>query len=334
MRRSKNGIPTVAILLGFTFTWAAHVKAGGIQITPFTNSVRVEINGRLFTEYHFNDAAKPYCYPLIGPGGVGMTRDWPMQDTPGEEHDHPHHRGFWFGHGGVNGNDLWTEREKTGKILHEKFTELKSGNESGTIKSRNTWVAVDGKILCTDERTLRFYNLGDAPVRAFDFEIIIYASRGDVLLGDTKEGLAGIRIAESMRLTKPTLKGEKPRPGNGRIVNSNGVRDAEAWGKHADWVDYCGPVNGKVVGIAMFDHPSNLRHPTGWHARDYGFLAANPFAAHDFEKQPEGAGDYTIPAGKSLTFRYRIYLHEGDEKQGRVAERYQEYVQTSTERAK
>ncbi len=49
-------------------------------------------------------------------------------------------------------------------------------------------------------------------------------------------------------------------------------------------------------------------------------------ALHDLEKQPEDAGNYTIPAGKSLTLRYRIFLHEGDERQGKVAERYQRFV--------
>jgi len=47
--------------------------------------------------------------------------------------------------------------------------------------------------------------------------------------------------------------------------------------KHADWCDYYGSIGGKTVGIAMFDHPSNPRHPTTWHVRDYGLFAANPF---------------------------------------------------------
>ena len=33
-----------------------------------------------------------------------------------------------------------------------------------------------------------------------------------------------------------------------------------------------------------------------------------------------------IPAGQSVTFRYRFYIHEGDEKQAKVAERYEEFV--------
>ena len=64
----------------------------GVQITRLADRLRVEINGQLFTEYFYKDVPRPYCYPLIGPGNVAMTRNWPMEDTPGEEHDHPHHR--------------------------------------------------------------------------------------------------------------------------------------------------------------------------------------------------------------------------------------------------
>ena len=130
-----------------------------------------------------------------------------------------------------------------------------------------------------------------------------------------------IRINEALRLTHG-----KGKPGTGRIVLSTGVQDGETWGKAAAWCDYHGPLDGKVVGIALFDHPSNPRHPTWWHVRDYGLFAANPFGAHEFEKKPAGTGDLTIPAGKSLTFKYRFYLHEGDEKQAKVAERYDAYV--------
>ena len=60
--------------------------------------------------------------------------------------------------------------------------------------------------------------------------------------------------------------------------------------------------------------------------RDYGLFAANPFGLHDFEKKEAGAGNLNIPAGKSVTFKYRFYIHEGDEKQAKVAERYKDYA--------
>ena len=50
----------------------------GVQIKEGTDSLRVDINGKLFTEYHFKDVPRPYFYPLIGPGELPMTRNWPM----------------------------------------------------------------------------------------------------------------------------------------------------------------------------------------------------------------------------------------------------------------
>src|SRR5450759_3208446 len=44
--------------------------ADGVQISKLDDRLRVEINGKLFTEYHFKDVPQPDCYPVLGPGGV------------------------------------------------------------------------------------------------------------------------------------------------------------------------------------------------------------------------------------------------------------------------
>lgn len=297
-------------------------QGAGVQISNLTGKVRIEIDGDLFTEYHYSGAPHLYYYPVIGPGGRMMTRHFPMKkDVEGEASDHPHHRSIWFSHGEVNGVDFWSESSKAGQIVHDKFLELKSGQQSGVIRSANKWVAPDGAVVCTDEQTFRVYNRPKTE-RLFDFEITLQAGDKPVVFGDTKEGTMGIRVAETMRL--------KGKVGQGHIVQSTGVRDEETWGKRAEWCDYHGPVDGKVVGVAIFDHPSNPRHPTWWHVRDYGLFAANPFGVHDFEKKPAHTGDLTIPAGGKVTFRYRFYFHEGDEKAGRVAARYADYARPSS----
>jgi hypothetical protein len=266
---------------------------------------------------------KPFLYPLLGPGGVPMTRNWPMKEVEGEDRDHPHQRSVWYAHGEVNGHDFWSEGSKAGMTVHQKFLVVQPGPEVGVIRSLNKLVTRDGQVLCTDERTMRFYNRSNQ--RLFDFEITIRATEADVVFGDTKEGTMAVRLAESMRLRAP-----KGKPGKGRIVNSEGAKDGETWGKRAKWCDYYGPVDGKIVGVAIFDHPGNPRHPTWWHVRDYGLFAANPFGVHDFEKKPKGAGDLKIPFGSSVTFRYRFYMHEGDEKQADVEGQYQLYVTETT----
>jgi hypothetical protein len=119
---------------------------------------------------------------------------------------------------------------------------------------------------------------------------------------------------------------EKKKGYEGRLVNSEGLSGEAAWGKKALWVDCSGPVDGKVYGYALFDAPTNLRHPTTWHARTYGLLTANPFGLSSFDKNAE-KGDWTLEEGKSQTFRYRIYFHAGDEKAGGVGERFADYAQ-------
>jgi hypothetical protein len=339
----KRNIITVTLLsLAICSLQTALPQA--VQVKQLDDRIRVEINGKLFTEYWFKGDQHPaiitskssdgkekqqviptkhvYFYPVIGPGGVQMTRNWPMvPNAPDEEYDHPHHRSLWFSHGDVNGIDFWSEGPKAGKIVHDKFIELKSGDDYGLIRSTCQWIAPDGKVILTDERIFRVYNRPDNE-RLFDFDVTLKAPQdSDVILGDTKEGTMAVRVAESMRLNRG-----KRGKGEGHIVQSTGVKDNETWGKRAEWCDYYGPVQGKIVGIAIFDHPDNPRHPTYWHVRDYGLFAANPFGIHDFEKKPAGTGNLTIPAGKSVTFKYRFYIHEGDEVQGKVAEKYKEYI--------
>lgn len=307
-------------LLATLPAWAA------VEMKQGPEKVRVEIGGQLFTEYCFAGAPHVYFHPLIGPGGARMTRDWPMRETPGEERDHPHHRSLWFSHGAVNGVDFWTEaapgktlKQPSGRIEHVKFLEVQGGEKEGVIRDQLRWVAADGSVPLTSVQTFRVL---DGVERAIDFSMTLTAGEKAVTLGDTKEGTMALRIAESMRLILPGKK-----PGAGKIVNSAGDLDGKVWGTKAAWADYSGPVEGQVVGIAIFDHPKNPRHPTRWHARDYGLFAANPFCEHEMDKsQPAGTGDYKLAPGQSVTFQYRIILHAGDAAEAKIAERFAAYA--------
>src|SRR5437867_2170258 len=104
--RSLLSCAVVCMLLTFCAKDSeAAEKGGGVRIVEAPDRLRVEINGAPFTEYFFKDVPRPFCYPLLGPGGLPLTRNWPMKDTPGEEHDHKHHRSLWFTRGQVNGSD-------------------------------------------------------------------------------------------------------------------------------------------------------------------------------------------------------------------------------------
>jgi hypothetical protein len=253
-----------------------------------------------------------------------MTRAYPLRKVEGEETDHIHQRSLWFTHGDVNGVDFWMEGARAGKQVHKEFVRVEGGKQA-TLVTRNDWVGPDGKKMIEDERRLAFFQLGDN--RVIDYDILLKATEGAVTFGDTKEGSFGIRVAESMRVTKA-----KKKPGEGRIVNSEGQRDLAAWGKRAAWVDYSGPVKydggqeSATLGIAIFNHPKSFRFPTHWHVRDYGLFAANPFGIHDFENKQKGTGNHTLPQGETMSLRYRVIFHRGDAEQARIAEAFNAYA--------
>jgi hypothetical protein len=327
------------ILAGLVIPGTLLAAANSIALKKSDDRVRVEVGGQLFTEYIFKGGPKPYLYPVLAVDGTEMMRHFPMKGkggVPGEIEDHPHHRSLWFTHGNVNGVDFWAESnfERSGKIFNESVETSTKGNV-GEIKSRNKWVAPDGTVHLTDETTIRIQGTADA--RILDYEVTLKAPADKpVVFGDTKEGSMAIRLPDWM--TPPHTQAGKTHGGKGVFVNAEGLKQTDAtkmkkgendppWGKKSSWVDYHAPKDGKVYGVAMFDHPKNPRHPTWWHVRSYALFAANPFGQHDFEKLPDAkAGDFTIPAGGSATFRWRFYFHNGDEKAGKVAEAYKDFA--------
>jgi hypothetical protein len=309
-----TGLFGLHLLLSLLLSAPSSGSAEEFQVQSTDQGLTIKQDGKLVTNYLVKSGAKPILWPLIGPGGKEMTRGYPMREVgPLEKADHVHHRSFWFTHGDVNGHSFWHENENHGEIVHRAF-KVTRGGETAVITSVNDWMA-DGRRQCSDERTITIG--GDFDRRWIDFDITLSAPDRDAVFGDTKEGMFGVRVAGSMRVELD--KG-------GRIVNSNGLTDTEAWGKPAAWVDYSGPVDGQRLGIAILNHPSSFRFPTYWHVRTYGLFAANPFGLHDFKRSNDEDGSYRIQKGESIRFRYRVLIHRGDADEGRVAEEFDRYA--------
>ncbi len=304
------------------------LRTAGINVTQSGEVATVTINGQIFTRYLAKSGNRPILWPIYGPTGVEMTRSWPMQKSSGplEATDHPHHRSMWFSHGDVNGTDFWSEpdedRSRLGSVVHREFLTVQGGEEP-TIVTCNEWLDPDGEKLCSDVRSLRFG--ADEDHRWIDFDIVVTNDTEELVkFGDTKEGTFGIRVAPWMKVD--TADGNEET--NGRIVNSLGMADKEAWGKAASWVDYSGEHRGERLGIAILNHPHSFRFPTHWHVRTYGLFAANSFGLHNFKNSDDEDGSHELQPGESMAFYFRVLLHTGDEQEGRVPEAFVEYAKT------
>lgn len=302
-----------AYLLFFNFT--VILNASDISIVRENGKLIIKAGSDLFTQYIYKDEkrSKPVLYPVIGPLETPLTRKYPLEEkSEGEESDHPHHASLWYTHGDVNGVDFWAVGENKGKIIHHEFLEMK-GN---SFTSSNFWKDGEGKTICQDQRTLSFHEFGQNG-RAIDIEITLMATVEDLVLGDTKEGSMGIRMAPEFRLRGKVARGS--------CLNSEGAVGKSIWGKRASWVSYWAKFDEQNLAISIFDHPSNPRHPTWWHARDYGLVAANPFGQHDFEGKPKGTGDMKLNLGEKVTFKYGFLFHLGDPLDSNVAQKYLEW---------
>jgi hypothetical protein len=312
--------PQLFVAAAVVMSWfAAAAFSAELTAEKSEKGVVVKIDGKLFTEYLVRSGNMPILWPILGPTEKRMTRDYPMVRHADEAKDHVHHRSMWCTHGSVNGVNFWTEwpskaGEKIGTVQHVAFTEI-AGGTTAVIATRNDWLAPGGRRVCSDERRLRFGAADDA--RWIDFDITLKATDGDVVFADDKEGFFGLRVAQSLCVDAKR---------GGKLVNSNGLVDGDAWGKPAAWIDDHGPIDGRTVGIAIFNHPDSLRYPTYWHARTYGLLAANPFGVRAFTGDNKKDGSLKIAAGGAAQFRYRVLFHCGDEREGKVAERFAEYA--------
>ena len=315
-----------------------------VSITEMPDRIQVKIDGQIFTEWRHQEWVAPFLYPVIGPNGENVTRHFPMQSgVAGEDPDHPHHRSIRFSHSDVNGfNFWWAPGQKlaghTAEIKLEKIEQATSG-PTGEVVFWNQWLG-NGQLVLREKVRLRFIPLENRQL-LMDYDIKLVAGDQPVVFGDKRDGGLLVRVAGSMK-----AEDEKGHKFAGAILNSRGDRNRAAWGQRAEWTDYCGPdATGKTVGIAMFDHPSNLRFPTHWHARTYGLCTANRFGTDHFKGQyddhktvvcrPSGdscpackshSGDYTILAGQSITLRHRLYFHHGDPVVAQVAQQYDNYT--------
>jgi len=306
-----------------------------VSVTKTKDTIDFLVGTELVARYHFGESvAKPYFWPLNAPGGVTVTRGWPMEKgLPNETTDHVHQKSAWFCHGDViaegiefkerssdkrvHGIDFWSENKGHGKIVCTKVADPLQSPDQGRVATHNEWRSPDGIKIMDEERTITLRKLGDA--RLIVLQIDLHASVCPITFGDTKEGSMGVRVSDDFRLNGPKS--------DGAVTSADGSSSAAPakdnlpmWGKVADWHDYSGTVGGKKVGIAIFDHPKNAVR-AAWHTRAYGLLAANPFGRESFPGT-KGGELKKLAKGDHLKLTYGLLIHKGDAKDGNVAGHY------------
>ncbi|REJ95457.1 MAG: hypothetical protein DWQ34_06020 [Planctomycetota bacterium] len=238
---------------------------------------------------------------------TGLDRTHPLY------YDHPHHKGIWLSIDEVNGIRFWAE---DGVIRNVGVEILEEQGDPARFRVTNHWLGEDEKPVAIETTTISVF-----ANRLLVYDITFAADEKPVTFDDTKEGLFGIRLPNSMR----EFISEGPITGADGVVGS-----AELWGKPAAWIDYVGAVDGHSFGVTLMDHPENFR-PSRYHVRDYGLFSINPFGEAAYSRGDEEAKPVTLQPGETLNLRYGLYVHAGGVEEGQVAEAYEQFVAVEEE---
>ena len=313
-----------------------------VELVKGDNKIDVMIGRKLFTSYVYdNEQTKPVLVPLRTPSGIEVNRRYPLAKTKGGSTDHVHHAGIFFAVDQVNGTNFWRNTTVPPQIKHIKITEMTSGAGKGKLSTIMHWIDGGGQVVLEEKRSMVFLAGEHEDEYAIDFSMDLTAKVTKVLFEDIEEGMFALRVADCLREGGPKvilrpgqLLPKESVSGTGMYFSSNADETAKnIWGKRARWVALHGVKNGKVVGLAILNHPASINYPTYWHVRSYGLFSANPLGQGDFQRQSKYKKNPVLPLRLSLErgerahFRFFVIIYEGIRTKEQIEERFRQLVE-------
>jgi hypothetical protein len=272
---------------------AADLPNAGFQTVP--GEICVTVSGKPVATYLYADEKiqRPYFAHVKSPGGTQVTRNHPPIAGKDRDDHGTMHPGIWMAFGDLDGEDFWRNK---GRVVHEEFvTEPTGGPGKGTFTVRNRYERTDGEPVCHETCRITLLVRPEGYLLVWDST---FSANREFYFGDQEEMGLAFRVATSITVDN----GGTMRDSQGR-ENEKGI-----WGKTAAWCDYSGVVDDRRIGMTLMCHPKNFR-PSWMHARDYGFIAANPFGRKAFTGgEPSRV---VVAPGERLRLRYGVLIHGG-----------------------
>jgi len=291
--RTRCGLLTVLLLVNCTGLAAAD-KPNGVVFKPGKGRLEILVRGRPFAVYVYRDKKiqRPYFTAVTAQNGQQVTRHHPPRPgVDSTDHD-TMHPGIHLAFGDLGGSDFWRNR---GRVVHVRFVELPwSGARQGSFAVVNRY-QVGSRIVCREVCRHRVMIRPHGIMLTYESKFSSESS--DFAFGDQEEMGLGVRVDRELR-----VKG-----GRGSIIDSEGRRNEKnVWGRQALWCGYSGVKDGQHIGLALMPDPGNFRK-SWFHARDYGFLLANPFGRKAFTRGKPSR--VNVPKGTVFQLKYGVLVH-------------------------
>ena len=306
MRTYRNVTVTLLLLAVLATLSNTSFADGPVRVTVGEDVVSIHEGSSPLLRYGYRNVPyKPCVQQLFTPAGVNVLRDSPA--------DHKHHHALMYAVS-VDGLNFWEEYKKPGRQKHKSFVDVPVGAKSGGFCEKLDWVNPGtDELLLRETRTIQVCRLDDSEATLLSWRSKFAVPEGKdsaTLSGSHYFGL-GMRFVTSM-------------DAGGKFRNSSGkagevVRGDERLTR-AKWCAITAEADGKLVTVAMFCHPDNLRHPTHW------FTMAKPFAylsaTMNLHREP-----LKIASAEPLELHYAVALWDGQVEDSQIDRLYRRWVE-------
>jgi len=250
-------------------------------------TVALLAGGKVVWEHRHEKApGKPHMKVCLV-DGTELTRPWP-KPAGYKGYDHTWHKALWWSWKFINGVNVWEHNHPNTEPTKVDAATRPDGSARIALDVRYN-VPKQGPVL-TEKRLIAVSAPSADGRYTIDWTAVFTAGDADVKLNKNWYGGMAMRMAK--RTSKWTFRDSEGREGHKACSR-----------KRSKWVDFSGPLDsGAKAGVAILVHRDNPRQPPPWCV-----IQHMPY----FNPAFTGAEDYTLPAGKTLTLRYRILVHPG-----------------------
>jgi hypothetical protein len=243
-----------------------------------------------------------YIHPLRSLDGEVLTADFPA--------DHLHHHGLFWTWPAVEvrgvATQSWHPAEPSLRQHFSRWVARAVTDAGARLVVENTWRLGETEDVARETVSI-FVHSASRFGRAIDVDISLRPVGGPITLRGAAEdgkGYGGLCFRGAPLLEDAVL------------TTDAGPLTEDSTGREFRWADLsAGDPRG---GIAIFVSPDHPGFPLPWLVRNSYAGILNPCWP--------GLDGAVLPEGAPVPLRYRIYVHRGDAKAGRVGEAYAAYA--------
>lgn len=300
----KKQVIAVFLLLGMSLSSNTMAQTTEFKWNQTDSTLSLMQQEKVLWQLNFDkEKDKPYFHPLRTLKGYDLTMGRPA--------DHPWHRGLWFSWKDINGVNYWEESAKTGLSVGRskiQSVEIKKNPDfSAQILLHLMYSDSTGQVL-KEERELLVsapssVKVGYNVITRHKFTalqpVVLDLEKPAIHGGVSHGGYAGLGFRGSPDLEQAVFSASS---------GWSGTKDTTGYGTKEKWMNMTAKANKTttdLVGITIYDHPSNPRSPTPWYiwyaaGRNLFFMPSLLFD-----------GPMKLTKGEELNLVYKVWIHDG-----------------------